>query len=171
MLPCSRVYVCVCCFLACPPLCAVAASAPAAAAGFAGEGAYGQVYLGLNEESGELMAVKSLQLLGRRGSRESQTQLSELKQELECYRNLSHTHIVGYIGNEFDTASNCLYIFLEYVPGESAAPFGQKLHLMCGKGIRDCCFKQAQKHVHGWQPLQISSVSTVTLPFASPFAP
>lgn len=38
-------------------------------------------------------------------------------QELECYQHLSHTHIVGYIGNDFDTASNCLYIFLEYVPG------------------------------------------------------
>jgi serine/threonine protein kinase len=40
-------------------------------------------------------------------------------QELQCYQHLSHTHIVGYIGNEFDTASNSLYIFLEYVPGET----------------------------------------------------
>jgi serine/threonine protein kinase len=111
-----------CSSLACCSSYAAAAAAAAAAAGSAGEGAYGQVYLGLNEKSGELMAVKSLQLLGRRGSRESQTQLSELKQELECYRNLSHTHIVGYIGNEFDTANNCLYIFLEYVPGGSSAP-------------------------------------------------
>jgi hypothetical protein len=46
----------------------------------AGEGAYGQVYLGLNQETGELMAVKTLPLVGRRGSKELDTQLQELKQ-------------------------------------------------------------------------------------------
>ena len=50
--------------------------------------------------------------------------LSPLLQELQCYQALSHTHIVGYIGNEFDTSNNCLYIFLEYVPGESSEKEG-----------------------------------------------
>jgi hypothetical protein len=38
------------------------------------------VYLGLNQETGELMAVKTLPLVGRRGSKELDTQLQELKQ-------------------------------------------------------------------------------------------
>lgn len=45
-----------------------------------GEGAYGKVYAGLNQVTGELMAVKTLQLLGRGGCSESQAQLQELKQ-------------------------------------------------------------------------------------------
>jgi len=46
----------------------------------AGEGAYGKVYAGLNQVTGELMAVKTLQLVGRGGGSEAQAQLQELKQ-------------------------------------------------------------------------------------------
>lgn len=47
---------------------------------FAGEGAYGKVYMGLNLHSGVMMAVKELQLVGRRGSEEVNAQLRELTQ-------------------------------------------------------------------------------------------
>jgi serine/threonine protein kinase len=33
----------------------------------AGEGSYGKVYAGLNQQTGELMAVKVLELIGRAG--------------------------------------------------------------------------------------------------------
>lgn len=46
----------------------------------AGEGAYGKVYAGLNQLTGELMAVKALELVGRSGSAEAQAQLAELEQ-------------------------------------------------------------------------------------------
>lgn len=46
----------------------------------AGEGAYGKVYLGLDQETGAMMAVKTLPLVGRKGSSESEAQLQELKQ-------------------------------------------------------------------------------------------
>lgn len=42
------------------------------------------MYAGLNQMTGELMAVKSLQLVGRKGSAESQAQLRELKQVRLC---------------------------------------------------------------------------------------
>lgn len=50
----------------------------------AGEGAYGKVYCGLNQTSGELMAVKVLELIGVSGSRQSEAQLSELRQVRGC---------------------------------------------------------------------------------------
>lgn len=46
----------------------------------AGEGAYGKVYAGLNQLTGELMAVKTLELVGRSGSAEAKAQLAELVQ-------------------------------------------------------------------------------------------
>jgi hypothetical protein len=56
----------------------------AAAAAAAGEGAYGKVFEGLNKHTGELMAVKALQLLGRPDSEAVQTQLQELTQVCCC---------------------------------------------------------------------------------------
>ena len=49
-----------------------------------GEGAYGKVYAGLNTSTGELMAVKALELVGRSGSAESKAQLAELVQVRVC---------------------------------------------------------------------------------------
>jgi serine/threonine protein kinase len=60
--------------------------ARAAAAAAAGEGAYGKVFEGLNKHTGELMAVKALQLLGRPDSEAVQTQLQELTQVRRCTR-------------------------------------------------------------------------------------
>jgi hypothetical protein len=54
------------------------------AAAAAGEGAYGKVFEGLNKHTGELMAVKALQLLGRPDSEAVQTQLQELTQVRLC---------------------------------------------------------------------------------------
>eukprot|EP00878_Enallax_costatus_P037286 GHUV01042105.1.p1 GENE.GHUV01042105.1~~GHUV01042105.1.p1 ORF type:complete len:241 (+),score=72.01 GHUV01042105.1:311-1033(+) len=42
-------------------------------------------------------------------------------QELSFYKKLNHPNIVGYIDSSFKTATNTLYIFLEYVPGGSIA--------------------------------------------------
>lgn len=77
-----------------------------------GQGAFGIVYLGLNIESGELMAVKQMSL-----DEVSSKELSSLENEIQLLRNLRHTNIVRYIGTEVTPSS--LSIFLEYVPGGS----------------------------------------------------
>lgn len=82
-----------------------------------GEGAYGKVFAGLNQQTGELMAVKILELINKSG--ESKQQLAELQQELELYKKLKHKHVVGYIDAYYDPKLSTLYIFLEYVPGGS----------------------------------------------------
>lgn len=77
-----------------------------------GQGAFGVVYLGLNTETGELMAVKQMEI-----DEVSNKELSSLDNEINLLRNLRHQNIVRYIGTEVNPMS--LSIFLEYVPGGS----------------------------------------------------
>ncbi|KAG2454465.1 hypothetical protein HYH02_001484 [Chlamydomonas schloesseri] len=87
-----------------------------------GEGAYGKVYAGLNQQTGELMAVKVLQLLSKHGNKEAVfAQLEALEHEMSLYKKLKHKHVVGYIDARFDSKTSAFYIFLEYVPGGSIA--------------------------------------------------
>ena len=75
-------------------------------------GAFGVVYLGLNTDSGELMAVKQMSL-----EEVSSKELSTLENEISLLRSLQHPNIVRYIGTEVNPSA--LSIFLEYVPGGS----------------------------------------------------
>lgn len=75
-----------------------------------------QVYAGLNQSTGELMAVKQLKLDKQAEGQES---LAALEREIALYKKMRHKHIVGYINVEKDEASGSIYIFLEYVSGGS----------------------------------------------------
>lgn len=86
-----------------------------------GEGAYGKVYAGLNQVTGELMAVKVIELVVKGLDGKPRQPLHELKHELEMYKKLKHQNIVGYIDAQYEKDENALYIFLEYVPGGSIA--------------------------------------------------
>ncbi|CAG9465505.1 unnamed protein product [Pedinophyceae sp. YPF-701] len=88
-----------------------------------GSGAFGQVYLGMNMETGELMAVKHLPVggsAGRPGDRdEVDRHVKELEEEVGILRALRHPNIVRYLGTERNNKN--LSIFLEFVPGGSIA--------------------------------------------------
>nr|XP_024370794.1 uncharacterized protein LOC112280062 isoform X3 [Physcomitrium patens] len=84
-----------------------------------GEGAYGKVYAGLNQDTGELMAVKQLKLNIAAEGQERQFYLAALEREIALYKIMRHKHIVGYIDMEQDTETGSLYVFLEYVSGGS----------------------------------------------------
>jgi serine/threonine protein kinase len=85
-----------------------------------GQGAFGSVYLGMDSDSGTLMAVKQVSL-GHSGS--SSTKLAEhiksLEAEVNLLKQLDHPNIVRYLGTE--KTPKVLNIFLEYVPGGSIA--------------------------------------------------
>jgi len=85
-----------------------------------GQGSFGQVYLGLNLSSGELMAVKQITLVGCDGS-ESLEDAEELTREIRVMKELHHENIVRYIGASINQTSHELNVFLEYVPGGSVA--------------------------------------------------
>ncbi|WVZ64827.1 hypothetical protein U9M48_014296 [Paspalum notatum var. saurae] len=83
-----------------------------------GAGAFGQVYLGMNLDSGELLAVKQVLIGTSNATREkAQAHIKELEEEVKLLKNLSHLNIVRYLGTvrEEDT----LNILLEFVPGGS----------------------------------------------------
>ncbi|KAI9220894.1 kinase-like domain-containing protein [Blastocladiella britannica] len=91
-----------------------------------GLGSFGRVYLGLLVATGDMMAVKQVELpragpgasavvLGKKNA----AMLEALQREIVLLRDLSHENIVHYLG--FERTPDALNVFLEYVPGGSLA--------------------------------------------------
>ncbi|KAJ9682018.1 hypothetical protein PVL29_018082 [Vitis rotundifolia] len=83
-----------------------------------GCGAFGRVYMGMNLDSGELIAVKQVLITTSNATKEkAQAHIRELEEEVKLLKNLSHPNIVRYLGivREEET----LNILLEFVPGGS----------------------------------------------------
>jgi len=89
-----------------------------------GEGAYGKVYAGLNQKTGELMAVKQHKLpdLEKEAEphlvKQAEEEMATLEHEIEVLKKLRHKHIVGYVAAQRISPTE-MYVFLEYVPGGS----------------------------------------------------
>jgi mitogen-activated protein kinase kinase kinase len=86
-----------------------------------GSGSFGTVYLGMNSMTGELMAVKQVELnplFDNEKDPQTHAKIVESFQlEMNLLSELHHENIVSYLGsNSDDTHIN---IFLEYVPGGS----------------------------------------------------
>ncbi|KAI4990688.1 hypothetical protein ZWY2020_039059 [Hordeum vulgare] len=83
-----------------------------------GSGAFGQVYLGMNLDTGELLAVKQVLIGSTNATREkAQAHIRELEEEVKLLKNLSHPNIVRYLGTVREEGT--LNILLEFVPGGS----------------------------------------------------
>lgn len=90
-----------------------------------GTGSFGNVYLGLNAQTGELMAVKQVVLPEVTGGDETITKsqlrkkvmVEALQREILLLKELEHPNIVCYLGSE--STDKYLNIFLEYVAGGS----------------------------------------------------
>ncbi|KAG9135557.1 hypothetical protein Leryth_002298 [Lithospermum erythrorhizon] len=74
--------------------------------------------MGMNLDSGELLAVKEVSIASHSASREkTQAHIRELEEEVNLLKNLSHPNIVRYLGTAREEES--LNILLEFVPGGS----------------------------------------------------
>ncbi|KAJ7973364.1 Mitogen-activated protein kinase kinase [Quillaja saponaria] len=83
-----------------------------------GCGAFGRVYMGMNLDSGELLAVKQVLIAASSASKEkAQVHIKELEEEVKLLKDLSHPNIVRYLGTVREEES--LNILLEFVPGGS----------------------------------------------------
>ncbi|OMJ83987.1 hypothetical protein SteCoe_14973 [Stentor coeruleus] len=82
-----------------------------------GEGAYGKVYECLNLETGELHAVKHIELLGT--PEQIYREVYFLKKEIFMLKNLYHKNIVQYLYTEINNDCNGVDIMMEYVSGGS----------------------------------------------------
>ncbi|CAN8260071.1 unnamed protein product [Cochlearia groenlandica] len=79
-----------------------------------GKGAYGRVYIGLDLENGDFVAIKQVSL-----ENIVQEDLNTIMQEIDLLKNLNHKNIVKYLGS-LKTKSH-LHIILEYVENGSLA--------------------------------------------------
>ncbi|KAB8073547.1 kinase-like domain-containing protein [Aspergillus leporis] len=88
-----------------------------------GEGSFGSVFLALHSITGELMAVKQVEIpsatKGTEFDKRKNSMVTALKHEIELLQGLHHPNIVQYLGTAAD--DQYLNIFLEYVPGGSIA--------------------------------------------------
>lgn len=88
-----------------------------------GYGAFGSVFLGLDADNGQLMAVKQVHIV-KASSDKCESAIAELEMEIAMMQHLSHPNIVAYRGTKRDVEN--LNIFLEYVPGGSIASLLQR---------------------------------------------
>jgi mitogen-activated protein kinase kinase kinase len=87
-----------------------------------GQGSFGSVYLALHAITGELMAVKQVEMPSKANSeinKRKESMVAALRREIDLLRDLQHPHIVQYLGSNFQDEH--FNIFLEYVPGGSVA--------------------------------------------------
>ena len=87
-----------------------------------GQGSFGSVFLALHAVTGELMAVKQVEVPSNSNSsldKKKENMVAALKREIDLLRDLQHDNIVQYLGSNSDAEH--FNIFLEYVPGGSVA--------------------------------------------------
>ena len=88
-----------------------------------GEGSFGSVYLALHAVTGELLAVKQVELpnvtKGTETDKKRSNMINALKLEIDLLQGMQHPNIVQYLGTSCD--EDYLNIFLEYVAGGSIA--------------------------------------------------
>lgn len=85
-----------------------------------GKGTYGRVYLGMNADNGEVLAVKQVEINPRiAGSDRDRIKemVAALDQEIDTMQHLEHPNIVQYLGCERGDLS--ISIYLEYISGGS----------------------------------------------------
>ena len=87
-----------------------------------GSGAYGTVYLGMNVDTGKLLAVKTIPIVRLE---EDSKELKSFRAEVDMMRGLHHENIVKYLGTE--VTADSLNILLEYIPCGSIASLVKKI--------------------------------------------
>ncbi|KIY65126.1 kinase-like protein, partial [Cylindrobasidium torrendii FP15055 ss-10] len=81
-----------------------------------GKGNYGRVYMALNASTGEVMAVKQVEVPHHSEKTSQQKEIIDaLKFEGETLENIEHPNIVQFLG--YEESQDCWSMFLEYVPG------------------------------------------------------
>lgn len=85
-----------------------------------GKGTYGRVYVGMNADTGELLAVKQVEVNHKAANHDKdriKEMVGALDQEIDTMQHLEHPNIVQYLGCERGELS--ISIYLEYIPGGS----------------------------------------------------
>lgn len=97
-----------------------------------GQGGFGKVYIGLDLECGQMIAVKEISFQGTIGA--VQAQVQALMREISLMRGLDHRNVVRYIGVE--RRGSTLNILMEYIPGGSLASLVSKFGALAENVVR-----------------------------------
>jgi hypothetical protein len=117
-----------------------------------GVGAFGKVYLALDVDTGQLLAVKQVTLGGQPNSSKFKEQLRSLETEISLLRPLKHENIVAYYGCDRDGED--LNIYLELVPGGSIASLLQKF----GPFSENVCRSYTRQLLYGLEYLHANRI-------------
>ncbi|MCJ1481250.1 hypothetical protein MMC06_001407 [Schaereria dolodes] len=85
-----------------------------------GKGTYGRVYLGINATTGDVLAIKQVEVNPKAAGQDKdkmKDMVGALDQEIDTMQHLEHPNIVQYLGCERKEYS--ISIFLEYISGGS----------------------------------------------------
>lgn len=85
-----------------------------------GKGTYGRVYMGINAETGEVLAVKQVEINPRVAGQDKdriKEMVAAMNHEIDTMQHLEHPNIVQYLGCE--RAEFSISIYLEYISGGS----------------------------------------------------
>ncbi|CRG85932.1 mitogen-activated protein kinase kinase kinase [Talaromyces islandicus] len=85
-----------------------------------GKGTYGRVYLGMNADTGDVLAVKQVEVNPRIAGQDKdriKEMVAAMDQEIDTMQHLEHPNIVQYLGCERGELS--ISIYLEYISGGS----------------------------------------------------
>ncbi|RKP09257.1 kinase-like domain-containing protein [Thamnocephalis sphaerospora] len=94
-----------------------------------GKGSFGRVFMAVNGISGDVMAVKQVEMPKMQSVRQREKHdqiIMKLYEEIKLMKDLDHRNIVQYLGFEVDARH--INIFLEYVPGGSILSMVRKLN-------------------------------------------
>ncbi len=84
-----------------------------------GEGSYGKVYQGFDEDLGQIIAIKEIDLRRINHSKNIDSKISSFQSEIDILSKLNHKNIVKYYGTKRTAVS--FQIFLEFCIGGSIA--------------------------------------------------
>lgn len=100
-----------------------------------GKGSFGKVFMGMNAQTGELIAVKQVVIK----TTEDQDQAKEIENEITLMQNLRHRNIVTLLGTQ--RQGNKLNILMEYVPGKSLDSLLEKFGAFSEKVIKSYTYQ------------------------------
>jgi serine/threonine protein kinase len=84
-----------------------------------GEGSYGKVYKGFDEDHGDLFAIKEIDFRNISSNNYIEAKINSFRSEIEILSRISHKNIVRYYGTNYN--KEVFHIFLELCNGGSIA--------------------------------------------------
>lgn len=116
-----------------------------------GQGTAGKVYQAMDEETGQLLAVKIIKLDSNPFVAEKQ--FHSLSQEISLLKSLKHVHIVRYLQTDVVLDERQVKILLEYVPGGSLYSILHKFGPLSQKVIKTYSYQiiKGLQYLHSHQ--------------------